>query len=82
MWEIHEGTCGNHARGQSLAFKAQRQGYYWPTMKANCIEYAQKFDKCQLFSPVSKTHPEELILMTSPWSFVVWGINLISRLPK
>ena len=22
MREIHEGTCGNHARGQSLAFKA------------------------------------------------------------
>ena len=26
--EIHEGTCGNHAGGQSLAFKALRQGYY------------------------------------------------------
>ena len=22
MWEIHEGTCGNHAGGQSLVFKA------------------------------------------------------------
>ena len=28
MWEIHEDTCGNHAEGQSLAFKALRQGYY------------------------------------------------------
>ena len=28
IWEIHEGTCGNHAEGQSLAFKALRQGYY------------------------------------------------------
>ena len=24
IWEIHEGTCGNHAEGQSLAFKALR----------------------------------------------------------
>ena len=24
MWEIHEGTCGNHAKGQSLKFKALR----------------------------------------------------------
>ena len=22
LWEIHEGVCGNHARGQSLAHKA------------------------------------------------------------
>ena len=28
MREIHEGICGNHARGQSLAFKTLRQGYY------------------------------------------------------
>ena len=28
MREIHEGTCGNHVEGQSLAFKALRQGYY------------------------------------------------------
>ena len=28
MREIHEGTCGNHAGGSSLAFKALRQGYY------------------------------------------------------
>ena len=26
MWEIRDGTCGNHAGGQSLAFKALRQG--------------------------------------------------------
>ena len=50
MWEIHEGTCGNHTEGQSLAFKALRQGYYWPTMKADCMEYARKCDKCQQFS--------------------------------
>ena len=28
MREIHEGICGNHAKGQSLAFKTLRQGYY------------------------------------------------------
>ena len=45
--EIHEGTCGNHAGGQSLAFKALRQGYYWLTMKIDCTEYALKCNKCQ-----------------------------------
>ncbi|XP_021863562.2 uncharacterized protein [Spinacia oleracea] len=30
--EIHEGTCGNHLGGKSLALICQHQGYYWPTM--------------------------------------------------
>ena len=28
MREIYKGTCWNHARGQLLAFKTLRQGYY------------------------------------------------------
>ena len=46
MREIHKGICGNHTVGQSFAFKALRQGYYWPTMKADYMEYAHKCDKC------------------------------------
>ena len=50
MWEIHDDTSGNHASRQFLALKALRQGYYWPTMKADCMEYAWKCDKGQWFS--------------------------------
>ena len=46
MRENHESTCGNHAEGQSIAFKALRQSYYWPTMTTDCMEYAHKYDKC------------------------------------
>ena len=42
MREIHEDICGNHAGGQSLAFNTLRQGYYWPTMKTDCMEFAPK----------------------------------------
>ena len=31
--ELHEGICGNHSGGQTLAHRAHSQGYYWPTMK-------------------------------------------------
>ena len=58
MWEIHKGTCGNHTRGQSLAFKALKQGYYWPTMKTYYMEYAWRCEKCQWLSLVSKAHPK------------------------
>ena len=78
MREIHEGTCGNYTGVQPLAFKALRQGYYWPTMKTDCIEYTCKCDKCQRFIPISKAYLEELTSMTNSWLFAVWGINLIS----
>ena len=45
MWEIHDDTCGNYTWGQSLAFKALRQGYYYLTMNADYMEYAQKCNK-------------------------------------
>ena len=51
-------------------------------MKVDYMEYARKCDKCQQFSLVLKAHPDELISMTNPWSFIVWRINLIGRLPK
>ena len=66
MREIHGGTCGNHTGGQSLAFKALTQGYYWATMKTNCMEYTGKCDKFQQFTPISKAHPKELTSMTNP----------------
>ena len=28
MREIHEGICGNHTKGQALAHRVLRQGYY------------------------------------------------------
>ena len=82
MTEIHEGICGNNTEKQSLAFKALRQGYYWPTKKSNCMEFSRKCDKCQCFAPMLKFHLEELTTMTFPWPFIVWGIDLVGHLPK
>ncbi|XP_072066623.1 uncharacterized protein [Arachis hypogaea] len=38
MDEAHEGVCGNHIGGISLASKVARAGYYWPTMKSDYIK--------------------------------------------
>ena len=45
--ELHEGICGNHLGGRTLAHRAQTQGYYWPTMKADAANYVRKCDPCQ-----------------------------------
>ncbi|GKV46505.1 hypothetical protein SLEP1_g53487 [Rubroshorea leprosula] len=33
--EVHEGVCGTHIGGRTLARKLLRHGYYWPTMVKN-----------------------------------------------
>ncbi|XP_057426098.1 uncharacterized protein LOC130719491 [Lotus japonicus] len=42
MAEVHEGVCSSHIGGRSLAVKVLRAGFYWPTMKKDCLEYVKK----------------------------------------
>ena len=51
-------------------------------MKVDCMEFATKCDKCQLFSPITKAHLEELTTTTILWPLTMWWINLIGQLPK
>ncbi|XP_024028923.1 uncharacterized protein LOC112093842 [Morus notabilis] len=78
--EIHEGVCGNHAGGQSLALKVLRQGYYWPTLKKDAFQYARRCDKCQKYASIPRAPPESLTSILSPWPFAKWGIDLIGPL--
>ena len=80
--EIHEGICGNHSGARTLAFKALRQGFFWPTMHQDAKKMAKNCKMCQSFSEVPTQPPEKLTTMTSPWPFTQWGIDLIGPLPK
>ena len=42
--ELHEGICGNHTGGRSLAHRAIIQGYRWPNMQREALEYVRKRD--------------------------------------
>ena len=42
--ELHEGICGSHTEGRSLAHRALTQGYWWPNMQRKAQEYAKKYD--------------------------------------
>ena len=35
--EIHEGICETHANGHRMAGQVMRAGYYWLTLKRDCI---------------------------------------------
>ena len=79
--ELHEGICGNHPGGRTLAHRAHTQGYYWQTMKADAADYVKKCDPCQRMSPILKSPAQDLISISSPWSFTQWGIDIIGPFP-
>ncbi|KAL5581058.1 hypothetical protein UlMin_013500 [Ulmus minor] len=79
--EVHAGVCGNHSSGRTLAHIILRQGYYWPTIQTDSLDFVRKCDKCQRFSAIPRQAPEDLTTVTSPWPFAKWGIDLIGPLP-
>ncbi|XP_070050882.1 uncharacterized protein [Nicotiana tomentosiformis] len=42
LWEIHEGTCGNHFDVDSLVHKVIRTGHYWTDMGKDAGEFIRK----------------------------------------
>ena len=50
-------------------------------MNEDSMEFVRRCDKCQRFSKIPRAAPNELKQMQSPWSFAVWGIDLIGSLP-
>ncbi|XP_029150774.1 uncharacterized protein [Arachis hypogaea] len=40
--EVHEGCCGHHIGGKTLARKLIRAGYYWPSMMKDSREFVRK----------------------------------------
>ena len=79
--ELHEGICGNHPGGRTLAHLAHTQGYYWPTMKADAADYVKKCDPFQQMSSILKSPTQDLISISSPWPFAQWGIDIVGPFP-
>ncbi|PNX76230.1 retrotransposon-related protein [Trifolium pratense] len=67
--------------GHSLARKALRGGFYWPTMQTDSKEHVKKCDKCQRHGDMHLAPPNELKTLSSPWSFAWWGMNLLGPFP-
>lgn len=79
--EVHQGVCRNHSGAKALTNKVIRAGYYWPTMNRNATELVRACDLCQRFTRISKSPPEYLHSITSPWPFAKWGVDIIGPMP-
>lgn len=80
--EIHEGECGNHSGKRSLYNKTKRQGYYWPTLLANSETIVKLCDKCQWHSPVIHQPVEQLSIISSPYPFMKYSMDIVFPLPR
>ncbi|XP_031393257.1 uncharacterized protein LOC116204989 [Punica granatum] len=83
MEEVHEGNCEPHMNGLMLAKKLMRLGYYWSTMETDCVKHVRHYHRCQVYADQIKAPPNELRLMTAPWPFSMWGMDVIDPInPK
>nr|XP_023905079.1 uncharacterized protein LOC112016836 [Quercus suber] len=80
--ELHEGICGSHTGGRSLAHRALTQGYWWPSMQQEARDYAKKCDQCQRFAPSIHQPGGLLNPLSSPWPFAQWGLDIVGPFPK
>ncbi|XP_028064931.1 uncharacterized protein LOC114268034 [Camellia sinensis] len=81
LYEVHEGICESHTEGMSLAYRAISQDYWWPCMQADAQKYVRKCEKCQKFAHQIHWPARELLSLTSPWSFALWGLDIVGPLP-
>ena len=83
MEEVHQGISGPHMNRRMLAKKILRIGYYWNTMETDCVDFMKSCHDCQTHANLNHVPCSELFSMTSPWPFLVWGIDVIGRIaPK
>lgn len=77
IMEIHEGSFGNHASGNIMVKKIFRVGYYWMTIEVDCYRHVQTCHKCQIYADKIHVPPVPLNILTSPWPFSMWGVDVI-----
>ncbi|GKV11424.1 hypothetical protein SLEP1_g22685 [Rubroshorea leprosula] len=75
--EVHEGVYGSHIGARTLAHKVLRQGYYWPNMYKDAIQFIRRCQKCQFFTHLIHQLAEELTTLVAPRPFAQLGLDLL-----
>ncbi|KAL0451409.1 UNVERIFIED_CONTAM: hypothetical protein Slati_1119000 [Sesamum latifolium] len=78
--EIHDGCCGSHIGTWTLANKALRAGYFWPTIKQDVHYLVNKCEKFRRHATLIHQPAKPLNVM-SPCPFSQWGMNTVGPFP-
>ncbi|XP_019166527.1 PREDICTED: uncharacterized protein LOC109162263 [Ipomoea nil] len=81
MDEAHHGICAAHQGAHTLARKLVVQGYYWPTMMRDCIDWIAKCTVCQAFARKDTRPATFYTPVSTAILFAKWGIDLLGPLP-
>ncbi|XP_076925147.1 uncharacterized protein LOC143587865 [Bidens hawaiensis] len=80
--KVHEGVCGLHAGPRMVVAKLMNVGYYCPGMHLDATQEIKKCDSCQRYAPNTLRPKNELVPVTSAWSFQKWAINIMGPFPE
>lgn len=78
--EVHEGICGSHSNGLTLARKLLKVGYYWQDMEKDAIKFAKTFQKCALHGNLIHAPTRDLIPFVTHWPFQQCTFDLIGQI--
>ncbi|XP_022004051.1 uncharacterized protein LOC110901539 [Helianthus annuus] len=80
--EVHEGICGIHTGPRMVVAKEMNAGYYWPGMHLDAVKVLRKCNGCQRHTLKTLRPKNELVLVTTAWTFQQWGIDMVGPFPE
>jgi hypothetical protein len=75
--DIHGGEWGHHASASTLAAKAYRNGFYWPSVLWDAAEMVKRCKACQFHAKQIHQPAQELQTIPLTWPFAVWGLDIL-----
>ena len=81
LQEVHQGSCGSHIGGRSLARRILLAGYFWPTLHEDANKLVRTCMSCQKHQNISH-HPTQLLktsIVSCP--FDQWGMDIVGPFP-
>ncbi|XP_031104742.1 uncharacterized protein LOC116009751 [Ipomoea triloba] len=81
MREVYEGVSSAHQGAYTIARRIILQGFFWPKMLKECVEYARQCPKCQEFQTLPGRPATNYTLVSTAIPFSRWGIDLVGALP-
>jgi ribonuclease HI/transposase InsO family protein len=82
LWDIHADECGHHAFASTLATKAYRSGFYWPSALWDAAEMVKRCEACQFHAKQIHQPAQELQTIPLTWPFAVWGLDILGSFPR
>jgi transposase InsO family protein len=80
--DIHHGKCGHHASASTLAGKAYRSGFYWPSVLWDVAKMVKRCEACQFHAKQIHQPAQELQTIPLTWPFAVWGLDILGPFPR